>query len=389
MEGGDFYFISPGATAPGTPAAEPGQQNAVLAGGLVSWLPDLLAVSIVFCPHPPVPLPGGKGETKVILCKGLRPLHPRGWAGRGTGEGGANHAPGVGRARLVVCLPCFALLSCPHPPVPLPGGKGETKVILCKGLRPLHPRGWAGRGTGEGGANHAPGVGRARLVVCLPCFALLSCPHPPDPLPGGKGETKVILCKGLRPLHPRGWAGRGTGEGGEPRARRGACPLRGGGRGASRCPAEGVPSLPPAYPAFAFFSAPYPPTPFPGGEGGDFRLFYARGFAPCIPGAEPIRRGFDLWKTVSFGYAKDFPFNNIIEKSSGGLGDSFKSPPAFSSHQFRTLLSPLRIPIILSTSWRISGRKRMTREAATTERMRTRRKLRQPEPSFSKRTSAA
>ena len=28
-----------------------------------------------------------------------------------------------------------------------------------------------------------------------------------------------------------------------------------------------------------------PPTPFPSGEGGDFRLFYARGFAPCIPGA--------------------------------------------------------------------------------------------------------
>ena len=34
------------------------------------------------------------------------------------------------------------------------------------------------------------------------------------------------------------------------------------------------------------FSAPIPPTPFPSGEGGDLRLFYARGFAPCIPGAE-------------------------------------------------------------------------------------------------------
>ena len=37
-------------------------------------------------------------------------------------------------------------------------------------------------------------------------------------------------------------------------------------------------------PAFTFFSAPYPPAPFPGGEGGDLRLFYARGSAPCIPG---------------------------------------------------------------------------------------------------------
>ena len=42
-------------------------------------------------------------------------------------------------------------------------------------------------------------------------------------------------------------------------------------------------------PAFTFFSAPYPPAPFPGGEGGVLRLFYARGSAPCIPGAEPAR----------------------------------------------------------------------------------------------------
>ena len=42
------------------------------------------------------------------------------------------------------------------------------------------------------------------------------------------------------------------------------------------------------------FPAPYPPARarralFPGGEGGDLRLFYARGSAPCIPGAEPAR----------------------------------------------------------------------------------------------------
>ena len=28
--------------------------------------------------------------------------------------------------------------------------------------------------------------------------------------PVGKGETKVISCKGLRPLHPRGWTGQGA-----------------------------------------------------------------------------------------------------------------------------------------------------------------------------------
>ena len=47
-------------------------------------------------------------------------------------------------------------------------------------------------------------------------------------------------------------------------------------------------------PAFTFFSAPYPPAPFPGGEGGVLRLFYARGSAPCIPGAEPARHWLDL-----------------------------------------------------------------------------------------------
>ena len=36
-----------------------------------------------------------------------------------------------------------------------------------------------------------------------------------------------------------------------------------------------------------YFPAPIPPTPFPSGEGGESRLFHARGFAPCIPGAEP------------------------------------------------------------------------------------------------------
>ena len=221
----------------------------------------------------------------------------------------------------------------------------------------MHPRGWAGRGTGkggeprarrgacplQGGVRGAPGARRGACPVGCPLtlpLAYFSAPHPPVPLPGGKGETKVILCKGLRPLHPRGWVGRGTGEGGD----------------------------------FYFIS-------------------------PGLPPPAPLRlnlygAGSTLGKQFLSVMPKTFPFNNIIEKSSGGSGGLFQESPSvprvpFVPHQFRTLLSPLRIPIILSTSWRISGRKRMTREAATTERMRTRRKLRQPEPSFSKRTSAA
>ena len=64
-------------------------------------------------------------------------------------------------------------------------------------------------------------------------------------------------------------------------------------------PAGGVPSLLPVYPAFSLLCCPHPPAPFPSGEGGDFLFSYARGFAPCIPGAEPGRHWFapPLWKT--------------------------------------------------------------------------------------------
>ena len=71
-----------------------------------------------------------------------------------------------------------------------------------------------------------------------PAFSFLYCPHPPSPrsqsaLPlRGRGRFLVFLCKGLRPLHPRGlngarhWLGERW-----------------------RCPAGGVPSWSPARPA--------------------------------------------------------------------------------------------------------------------------------------------
>ena len=49
------------------------------------------------------------------------------------------------------------------------------------------------------------GVRREGVPALSPArsaFSLLFCPHPPDPLPGGKGETFSLFRRGLRPRHP-------------------------------------------------------------------------------------------------------------------------------------------------------------------------------------------
>ena len=45
-------------------------------GGLPCWSPAAPAFSLLFCPHPPGPLPGGKGGTQSLFRRGLRPRHP-------------------------------------------------------------------------------------------------------------------------------------------------------------------------------------------------------------------------------------------------------------------------------------------------------------------------
>ena len=91
-----------------------------------------------------------------------------------------------------------------------------------------------------------------------------------------------------------------------------------------RCPAGGLPSLSPADLAFSFFFCPYPPSPrsqsaLPRRGRGSPRLFHARGFAPCIPGAESGRRGLNLrWRYPAGGLPEwtpagaDVPISGVI-----------------------------------------------------------------------------
>ena len=44
--------------------------------------------------------------------------------------------------------------------------------------------------------------GLPSLPLAYPAFSLLCRPHPPSPLPGGKGESQLLFRRGLRPRHP-------------------------------------------------------------------------------------------------------------------------------------------------------------------------------------------
>ena len=101
----------------------------------------------------------------------------------------------------------LALLLPPSPPQPpSPPGKGEPKVISCKGLRPLHPRAEPGRHW-ERGQTTRPAGGLPFLSPANPDFSLLCCPHPPDPLPRREGGDQGYFMQGASPLASPGWMG--------------------------------------------------------------------------------------------------------------------------------------------------------------------------------------
>ena len=152
-------------------------------------------------------------------------------------------------------------------------------------------RGVCPGGAARPGVAGAAGVSGTRRGACRLCrlptlpLALFSCPHPPSPLPGGKGEIFCFLMQGASPLASPGLNPRGTGS-----------PCRCGklnGRLASALPARRVSAVPggglagfgrlPTLPLWCprgacplcrlltlpltCFLAPIPPTPFPAGRG--------------------------------------------------------------------------------------------------------------------------
>ena len=134
--------------------------------------------------------------------------------------------------------------------------------------------------------------------VCRPPTLPLACfsaPYPPSPrsqsaLPRwGRGRIKVFLCKGLRPLHPRGLLRAAL-------ARRASAVPCGGRTGDGRrlalpphVPGGGVPFSSPANPAFSVVSAPYPPAPLPRRGRGSPKVYFAGGFAPGTPALDRSR----------------------------------------------------------------------------------------------------
>ena len=163
--------------AGGVPALSPAYPATVVpAGGLPALPPVNPAFNLLPCPHPPSPLPGGKGVTIGYFLQGAAPLASPGLNPRSTGS--PCHCGKLNGGACLLCrLPALPLW-CPRGACPL--CRLPTLPLRCpRGACPL-----------------------CRLLT-LP-LAYFFASIPPTPFPAGRGRFFVFLCKGLRPLHPRG-----------------------------------------------------------------------------------------------------------------------------------------------------------------------------------------
>ena len=177
-------------------------------GGLPCLSPANPAFSLLFCPHPPNPLPlRGRGRPRLLHARGFAPCIPG--AGRGAARAEpAEQAPGGGRpprrwwldqplrcpagACLLCRLPTF-LLACFSAPIPpprarralFPAGRGKPRLFHARGFAPCIPgTGWdaaqvepaeqapgGGRTPGVGGSASHCGIrrGLALLAAYRPC----------------------------------------------------------------------------------------------------------------------------------------------------------------------------------------------------------------------------
>ena len=154
---------------------------------------------------------------------------------------------------------------------------------------------------------------------CLPTLPLVCfvAPIPPTPFPAGRGRFLVYFAGGFAP--------------GTPALDR----LRHLQNLPSRCPAGGLPSLSPPYPAFSLLSCPlFPRPPSPVGKGEIFS-FLMQGASPLASlRAEPmVRRKTDRKRFPASGTRRQkfavrrdtdrrsFPMGSAVSQGEGGPGE--------------------------------------------------------------------
>ena len=176
------------------------------AGGLaflLARLPCLHLFSAPLSPHPPSPV--GKGETKVIFMQGASPLASPGAEPARRLQPLPIRCQAGGLPFLSPANPVFSLLFCLHPPDPLPGGKGgESRLFHARGFAPCIPAPKPEAALEQGGEPRVRrGVRLLPRPPILP-LAFFSPPSPQPPSRRKGGESRLFHARGFAPCIPEG-----------------------------------------------------------------------------------------------------------------------------------------------------------------------------------------